>query len=224
MKTEKYTMNKIREIIADDSISISPEMVNVDIVLNNIYQSIANVCGKYNIKVPQSFKNVIKAIEKEILKSPNWFNRENMNFQSFKDCLSMSCVSEEEFIKSFGLQYSERGDKNSITYDVNELIATACGNYFQDNLMGFYKWNYLKNLRLRNINIIDESDAYKSEKIDFLATAKNPIIKKNKCTQVMLVASHTHSYSRNNIDSIKDYSVILEKFKLTLVLLSPMLN
>lgn len=218
----QYNINEVKEKIKKykdihkyaKTNSCPEEFANLENLMGNIKIGIKNACTKYGITYANTFDLLLNYVECSMLSSRNWFNQDGLNFTSIRDILKIDIKPEEKFIKDFKLQYYQKGSKQDRQNDIIELIGIAQSGSVETDLEGYGKWSYLKNMRIGKILIENNSDFFKTN-IDFSATCEKPLIKKSYNEQnSMLVCVHYHSFAEKG----DEYSPILEKFELVLVI------
>lgn len=217
----QYNINDIKEKIQkykdihkySKTNSCPKEFNDLDDLMDNIRNGIKNACTKRGIIYANSFDLLLDYVECSMLSSRNWFNEDALNFTSVRDILKIDVKTEEEFVKDFKLQYTQKGTKQDRKNDVIELVGIAQSGVVEIALEGYGKWSYLKNMRLGKILIENNSDFFKTN-MDFKAVCSKPLIKKNYNEQnSLLICIHYHSF----VEKGDEYSPLLEKFELILV-------
>lgn len=217
----QYNLNDVKEKIKRytdvnkyiKTNSCPTEFENLENLTENIKGGIKNACKTYGLSYANSFDELINHVECAILSSRNWFNQDGLNFTSIRDVLKIDVQTEEKFTKDFKLQYIIKGPKQDRINNMIELVGLAQPGLIHTGLLGMGKWSYLKNMTIGKINIDNNSDAYKTN-MDINAICSKPSIRKSfKEENTLLACVHYHSF----IEKGEEYSPILEKFELILV-------
>lgn len=222
-----YTIRDVQEKVDNylgegKSFKVNPKFSTVENLRDAIEKAVKKGCATNRLKYQMQFNQVIDRVESAILSSSNWFDEEGLNFDKFRQCLNIKVEKRDAYLNELELRYNISGEKNEKHYDIKEIIAVGQSGRYQQELEGYFKWYYLKSLRLKNIQLIDNSDAYQDKKIDLKVTAKGALIKgfdNGYKENTTLIGLHYHSYSEEYDTKTKetDYCCSLEKFELVLL-------
>lgn len=225
MKESKYSLaevqEKVNEYLEGEAFKVNERFVEVSILRDSIENAIKKGCKNNNRKYQLTFNQVIEKMEQAILSSKNWFNEDGLNFKSFRDCLNVRVESGDKFLSTFELKHNIKGDKNEKLYDVKELICIGQAKRFKGNFPKLPNWQFNPCLRFKKVEILDNSDAYQEEVIDYNSKALGAIIKgfnNNYVERTILMGIHTHSYSESKNGDVVEYCPTLEKFELILII------